>query len=323
MAQIIAELCQNHLGDISRVEKMVAAAANSGASAVKIQTIFANDLAFRPQFEQGLSVDGNIKCIKRPYESEYNRLKSLELTFQQMKHFIEIAKEHNVNPMTTCFTRQHVEKMYEIGFKHIKIASYDCASLQLLREVSSKFDFILVSTGATYDDEIKSATEILSNSRYALLHCVTLYPTPLQEFHLSRMKFLQQFTENVGLSDHSNFKDTGIIASAAAIHLGAKYIERHFTILPSDETKDGPVSITPEGLKELSRFCDLSYQSQKDYLDKRCPDWNSKLIGSPKRTLSSAELLNRDYYRGRFASHYKDQEGNLRTVFNWEETEIQ
>ncbi len=323
MTKIVAELCQNHLGDYSIVEEMVSSAASAGASIIKIQTIFADDLSFRPQFEDGLVLRGETKCIKRPYQTEYDRLKKLELSLEQISKFIDLVRSYNLIPMTTCFTRQHIEKMFDVGFEHIKIASYDCASFELLREASRKFKFLLVSTGATYDDEIQKAAEILKATSFALLHCVTLYPTPLSEFNLSRMKYLTNFSNDVGLSDHSNFKQDGIIASAAAIFLGASYIERHFTILPSDNTKDGPVSITKAGLSSLSAFSAMSNSDQKDVLSGLCPEWQSLLLGSPQRCLSSEELLNRDYYRGRFASNFLDKLGNQRTVFNWEESLIQ
>lgn len=323
MTKIVAELCQNHLGDFSIVEEMVSSAASAGASIIKIQTIFADDLSFRPQFEDGCVLRGVTKCIKRPYQSEYDRLKKLELSLEQISKFIELVRSYNLIPMTTCFTRQHIDKMFDAGFDHIKIASYDCASFQFLREAASKFKFLLVSTGATFDDEIQKAAEILKATSYALLHCVTLYPTPLSEFNLSRMNYLTKFTNNVGLSDHSNFQRDGIIASAAAIYLGASYIERHFTILPSDNTKDGPVSITRDGLSSLSAFSEMSKSDQKSMLSNLCPEWESLLMGSSQRCLSSEELLNRDYYRGRFASNFLDNLGNQRSVYNWEETLIQ
>ena len=188
----IAELCQNHNGKEKNLDEMLDRCVESGADYVKLQYIFSKNLVFRPIFESGLNKGKKILSIKRPFKEEYNRLKKIELQNKDYEKFVTKCEKFGVKPMITCFSRDSINVLYNMVYKNIKIASYDCASLQLLREVSSKFDFILVSTGATFDDEIKSATKILSSSQYALLHCVTLYPTPLHEFHLSRMKFLQQ-----------------------------------------------------------------------------------------------------------------------------------
>ncbi len=322
MTKLIAELCQNHQGDFDNVESMVSAAANSGATHVKIQTIFADDLTFRPQFENGLVVDGVVKSIKRPFKDEYERLKSLELTYAQMTKFVELSKSYNVIPMTTCFTRKHSKIIHELGFEQVKVASYDCASFQLLRELKGRYSFILVSTGATYDDEISKAANVLEGDNFAFLHCVTLYPTPLSEFNLARMQFLKKFCPTVGLSDHSLYARDGVFASIAAIYLGADIIERHFTIFPQDQTKDGPVSIDSEGLKQIHNFSTLSTVDQKAYLDDILPDWQNILIGNSLRPLSETEILNRNYYRGRFASNFLDDVGNTRSIYNWDESFI-
>ena len=85
---LIAELCQNHNGDTDIMIQMVREAQKAGATHVKLQHIFAKNLSFRPQFETGLEVDGNILCIKRPYQVEFDRLKKLELDENAIKIFI-------------------------------------------------------------------------------------------------------------------------------------------------------------------------------------------------------------------------------------------
>ena len=80
MAKIIAEFCQNHCGDFDVLSEMVESAAKAGATHGKMQTIFAENLAYRPQFEKGLVEDGKVRSIKRPFKTEYDRLKGLEIT---------------------------------------------------------------------------------------------------------------------------------------------------------------------------------------------------------------------------------------------------
>ena len=148
-----------------------------------------------------------------------------------------------------------------LGGDAVKVASYDCASYPLLKDLKAKFKHLFVSTGATYEDEVEKAAQVLTGTSFSFLHCVTIYPTPLNELHLARMQYLRQFTPSVGFSDHTLVERDGIKASVVALHLGADLVERHFTTLPPDKTKDGPVSINPSQLKTL---CGLAHGSADD-----------------------------------------------------------
>ena len=321
MTKIIAEFCQNHNGNMSILADMVKKAALAGATHGKIQTIFANTVTYRPQFEEGLEIDGDIRSFKRPYEDEYDRLKKLELSYNEMEIFVDICKQYVIVPTTTCFTRGQVKDILKIGFESIKVASYDCASYQLIRDLKLNFKEIVVSTGATYDDEVIHTSKILNGVDFALLHCVTMYPTPLNEMHLSRMKWLKTLAPIVGFSDHTLVKKNGIIASKAALALGAEIIERHFTILDPEDTKDGPVSINPSQLESIVDFSKLPISDRVKKMNDDHPDWKS-MIGIKRRELSNEELLNRDYYRGRFATPRKNSKDGSRMIFNWEETSL-
>lgn len=321
MIKLIAEFCQNHNGDFDLLKKMVEESSLAGATHGKMQTIFADSLSYRPQFEKGLIQKGKVKSIKRPYIDEYKRLKNLEISFENTEKFIQICKNNDLVPMTTCFVREHVSYLASLGFQSIKVASYDCASFPLLKELAGIFNEIVVSTGATYDDEISYAAEILKDTNFSLLHCVTLYPTPLNEMHMARMDRLRNYAPSVGYSDHSLVSETGLLASKAAITLGADIIERHYTILGSEETKDGPVSINTEQLRELSNFSKLSSSDRLLKMNNDFPEWKI-VLGDKERTLSDEELLNRDYYRGRFASSRQGSLSGNRMIFNWEETPL-
>lgn len=323
--KLIAELCQNHNGDFAIVKKMVDAALENGATHVKIQHIHVKNLTFRPQFENGLELSGKQISIKRPFKDEYQRLKGLELSKEESKKFVAYVKSKGGVPMTTCFSRDSICDLVEEGYESIKVASYDCASYQLLRDLADNFREIIVSTGATFNNEIEKAAAILKEKGvdYTLLHCVTIYPTPLSEMHLAKLEWLKNFSFRVGFSDHSLVDRDGIFASKAAIALGAEVVERHFTILEKDETKDGPVSIKPNHLKELAEFTKLSKKEQVAQLEKEMPNWKIKLFGDVNRNLSYAELLNREYYRGRFASpRLVGVNDSKHMIFNWEETLI-
>jgi sialic acid synthase SpsE len=321
MTQLIAEFCQNHNGDMDVLARMVDAAAKAGATHGKMQTILADTITYRPQFEEGLVVDGVVKSIKRPYAVEYQRLKGLELSQENTLRFIQLCKDNGLVPMTTCFARAHARELASAGFSSIKVASYDCASFPMLRDLAALFDEIIVSTGATFDDEVSHAASILQGKNFAFLHCVTLYPTPLDQMHLARMKWLRELAPRVGFSDHSQFERDGLVASKAALVLGADVIERHFTILESTQSRDGTVSISPAGMADLAEFAQLSLPERLARMNAEHPGWDV-VRGQGRRQLSDVEILNRDYYRGRFASPRPESRNGTRMIFNWEETPI-
>lgn len=309
---VIAECCQNHNGDIGLLKEMIHAAADAGTKYVKIQAIRSSELTKRDRFEDGLIEDGVTKVIKRPYKEEYERLKALDLSLEQESWFVEECIKAGISPMITVFSKSSLNEIKDLGYEAVKIASYDCASFELLKEVKKHFKRIFISTGATYDDEIQEASKLLSDRDCTFLHCVTIYPTPMEQLHLQRLKFLHSLCASIGYSDHSETAKLGLWPSKIAFALGAECVERHFTILQSDETKDGVVSIGVHDLSELNRFANLDQSQMMEEIEAECPDWKVAL-GKSKRDLSETELLNRDYYRGRFASKI-----NGKVVYNWE-----
>lgn len=316
-AVLIAECCQNHNGSRETLKRMIHAAAEHGADYAKIQGLYSADIARRERFEEGrTAADGTVEVIQRPYQAEVDRLSALDLTPDDETWFVDECWRAGVAPMITVFTRGSIPRLSEMGFEAVKIASYDCSSLPLLREVRQKWSRIFVSTGATYDDEIAAAAEVLQGVEATFLHCITIYPTPLDQLHLRRMHWLRRFSPQVGFSDHTKVADTQLIASKTALALGADVIERHFTVLGPDETRDGPVSIDPAQLAQLREFADLPRPERMAKLTADHPEWEQSL-GSARRDLSPGELLNRDYYAGRVASKVGDA-----VIYNWEDVRL-
>jgi len=314
--KFIAELCQNHNGDFKNLVEMTKLCAKNGADIIKLQYIKSDTLSYRPKFEEGYKKNKKTLIIKRKFKDEYKRLKKLEITDLQLKKFVKLCKQIKVEPCITCFTRGDVKKIKNLGFKTIKIASYDCSSFQLLREIKDTFRNIIVSTGATFDDEIYNASKILKNKNYSFLHCVTIYPTPINELNLNRVNFLKKYTPNVGFSDHSlGYGTKRNLASLLAIYHGANLIERHIRILNKKDTRDGKVSIEPQDISIIKKFSLLNKNRQKNYLKNNFNYNFKKALGNKTRQLSHTELLNRDYYRGRFVT-----KKFFREIYNWEET---
>jgi len=313
--KIIAEFCQNHNGRFDILKQMIGEAAEGGATHAKIQTIFADDLSFRPEFEEGgIDNNGHVKVIKRPYRAEYDRLKGLELSYEQHRLFFEECRAAGMEPLTTAFNLTCIPGIRDLGWRSVKVASYDCGSIPLIEALADNFDELIVSTGASYDEEIEDTAKLLNarGTKYTMLHCVTIYPTPLEAMHLNRIAYLRELTPSVGLSDHSLTAKDGVKADLVAIHMGADTIERHFTVLPADQTRDGKVSITKDHLRQMADFVAMDHAAQEAYLAEYVPD-RAVMMGQRSRPLSDAEMLNRAYFRGRFCNKVDG-----RQVFNWD-----
>tara|TARA_B100000989_G_scaffold178206_1_gene133834 strand:- start:12456 stop:13400 length:945 start_codon:yes stop_codon:yes gene_type:complete len=313
--KLITELCQNHNGKEKILFSMLDEAVEAGATHVKLQHIFSENITYRKIFENGgLDKVSRINCFKRPYEDEYKRLKKLEIKHSTVKKFIKECEAYKVTPLTTCFAHQHAHELHDIGFDEIKVASYDCASFSMLETLKNLFKKIYISTGATFDSEVEKASKILGK-KATFFHCVTRYPTPLEHLNLNRIEYLRKFSKRVGYSDHSSTMEIPNLASYAAIYNGASLIERHFTILPKDQTKDGKVSINPSDIKDLFKFYKLSKEDQLKILKRL--GYSSKFLGKRTFEMSNEEYSNRLYYRGRFASVITEN-GIKRHVYNWE-----
>jgi N,N'-diacetyllegionaminate synthase len=296
---------------------MIAAASQAGADYAKIQSMLSTkELTFRSRFENGLIEGEKVKVIKRPFKNELKRLKELDLDNKDHLFFLERCKKYKIKPLTTPFTKSRLDFLSTLKMKSLKISSWDCASHSLIDQICKyNFSKFFISTGATFDREIEKTSKILRKNKkeFCLLHCISIYPTPLAEANLNRLKFLKTISNEVGISDHTNYDKDGAKLSVSAVMLGASVVEKHFTILDKKKTKDGAVSANYAQLNELVKLCKQKKNDLKFYVRKNVPEFN-KMLGKMYRELSDIELLNRDYYQGRFTS-----KGNgSKRIFNWQ-----
>ncbi len=312
MTKIIAELCQNHMGDKKLLDEMVSAASEAGATYCKIQSMQSRDLTHRKRFDEGLIEGGKIRVIKRPFRDEIKRLRPLDLSNDDHFYFVELCKKYKIEPLSTIFTRNRLKFLEKLKMNAIKVASFDCASSELLKDLSkSKFETIYVSTGATFDSEILRAKQILKKKKLILLHCISIYPTTPEVANMNRINFLRRINNKVGFSDHSNPDKYGNVLALIALSKGVDVIERHFTILEKKKTKDGVVSVN---FNQLKKLVNLSKENKNELKSRLKKIKNIKtILGVEKRDLSQVELLNRDYYQGRFASKINDK-----FIYNWQ-----
>jgi N,N'-diacetyllegionaminate synthase len=244
---VIAEAGVNHNGDITIAHKLIDAAYQSGADAVKFQTYRADKLVSPSADKAGYQKDR-----EAPEETQLEMLKRLALTDQD---FIEL-KSHcdslGIEFLSSPFDEESVEFLASLGIKAFKVPSGEITNLPLLRLISSKRTPVILSTGMSWLGEIEAALQAVRSEypcQVAILHCVSSYPAPIEDTNLRAMQTLSRaFGLPVGFSDHS----LGIEISLAAATLGAVIIEKHLTL---DRTLKGPdhaASLLPEELKRLT-----------------------------------------------------------------------
>jgi sialic acid synthase SpsE len=275
--EIISELCQNHLGDFDLLGKMIQAASKH-SDIIKIQSIKASTFTEREEYENF-----------RPYTPEYDRLKGLELSHEDELFFVRKCKEYNVKSMTTIFSPTHYDYFNSIGYEYIKLSGYSMEAFDYgLKLDKFKFKKLYFSTSSLTLDEIG---KVITNLRtmaidFEMMHCICVYPTTLDKSVLQDIQFYKNHfcLANVGYSDHSNPHEDNLLTTKLAIFSGISVLERHFTILEVDETRDGKVSITPTMLEELRRFSNLSKTQQYLELNK----------------FNEQQEFNHKYYKGRF-----------------------
>jgi len=231
MAFIIAEAGVNHQGDMTLACKLIDAAAQSGADAIKVQTFDPDRLeppGPRREMLRGLVLprDGYV-VLKRRAEARGLELMSTPFGLGELRFLVE-----------------------QVGVKRIKIASGQLDNWPLLEAARDSGVPILLSTGMATYQQIASALATTGASRTTLLHCTSAYPCPAEDVNLRALATLRaNFGGEVGFSDHSE----GIEAAIAAVALGAVVIEKHLTL---DRNMDGPdhtASIEPEEFARMVR----------------------------------------------------------------------
>jgi N,N'-diacetyllegionaminate synthase len=233
---IIADVSSNHMGDINLAKTMIEIAAKAGVDTVKFQSWKADSL--RKDFPD--------------YEATYARHRKTQLSDEDHKTLIDHCRAKGVEFLTTCFDLSRVDFLASLGLKRIKVASPDCGSERLLKALMKKFPSLIVSTGMTPEEDVRKAVEITRGHDVVFLHCVSLYPTPLDKANLRRMDWLKNMGVRVGLSDHS----LGTQASKVAIARGAEIIEKHYTLSRQLPGKDQAMSMQPDEFAELCKFRD-------------------------------------------------------------------
>lgn len=244
---IIAEAGVNHNGRLDLALKLIDEAAKAGADAVKFQTFKAEQVVTAA----GEMADYQKKNLGK-IESQLAMLKKLELKEKYYPVLIKRAKERKIIFLSTPHGGfESVDFLQKLKIPAFKFGSGDLTNLPLL-EYAAKFNNpMIISTGMSTLKEVgmaMKAIEKTGNNKIAVLHCTTNYPTSLNEVNLLAMKTMERkFGLLVGYSDHT--EGTGV--SAAAAVLGARIIEKHFTLDKNLPGPDHGASLEPVELKEF------------------------------------------------------------------------
>jgi len=248
---IIAEAGVNHNGDIEIAKKLIDVAAEAGADLVKFQTFSGDRLATSIAKQAEYQIQNTEEIIP-----QRTMLQKLELDENMHEVLIQHCEDRGIGFFSTGFDIESVNLLIKLGQKRFKIPSGEITNLPLLRHIGKQKKEVILSTGMATFLEIEKAIEALedagsSRDSITVLHCTTSYPAPLVDVNLKAMqKIGEKFDVAVGYSDHT----TGLETAIAAVALGAKVIEKHFTLDRKLPGPDHKASLEPEELKQMISF---------------------------------------------------------------------
>ncbi|WP_373072010.1 N-acetylneuraminate synthase [Sulfurimonas sp.] len=231
---IIAEAGVNHNGSVELAKKLVDVASMAGADAVKFQTFKTENLVSKNAHKAEYQ-----KQTTDKEESQFEMIKKLELDLDVHKELINYCKNKNIIFMSTPFDLDSVDMLNDLGLEIFKIPSGEITNLPYLRKIGKLNKKIVLSTGMADMDEIGDSLNVLISSgtkkeNITVLHANTMYPTPMEDVNLNAMLSIKkEYAVEIGYSDHT----LGIEVDIAAVAMGAKVIEKHFTL---DNTMEGP-----------------------------------------------------------------------------------
>lgn len=286
MPLIIAELGTGHGGSLAKAKELVDAAAQSGADCVKFQIVFADEI-LHPNTGEVPLPGGNIRL--------YDRFKALEMDerfYHDVKDYVE---SKGLLFLCTPFGIRSARIIKSIGVKIMKVASPELNHDEMLAEIASYGIPTLLSSGVSRLGDIESAVERFRPSLLCLLHCVTAYPAPAEDYNLRVLPFMSGlFGISVGVSDHS--LDPVLVPTLACV-CGATVIEKHFCLSRNDHGLDDPIALDPTNfghmVKYLRRTSSLTAVAIISDLEKEFgKSLVEKVMGDGVKRLAASEQAN-------------------------------
>jgi len=270
---VIAEMSANHNGDIRNALKIIEMAKKSGADAVKLQT-YRPDTITMDMKTPDFMIEGGLwggQSLYELYESAY-------MPWDWHKPLFDYASAVGMTIFSSPFDQTAVDLLEDLNAPAYKIASFEAVDLPLIRYVASTKKPMIISTGMADADEIQEAVDAAKSAgceQLVLLHCVSGYPAPAQDYHLHTITDMQhRFGVPVGLSDHTLDNTTAITSVA----LGACVIEKHVTLDRCGGGPDDSFSLEPAELNALCQGAKTAWSAlgQVNYARKSSEQGNAK-----------------------------------------------
>jgi len=294
---IIAEAGVNHNGDIELAKKLIDVAADAGADLVKFQTFSADRLVTQSALKAEYQ-----RLATNKIESQHEMLRKLELTESMHRELINHCTKRKIGFFSTGFDIESINFLASLGQELFKIPSGEITNLPFLQHVGGIGKKVLLSTGMSNMHEVAAALNALALSgtpknRITVLHCTSSYPAEMSDVNLRAMLSIQdEFGVEVGYSDHT----LGIEVAIAAVALGAKVIEKHFTLDRNLTGPDHKASLEPD---ELIRMV-AGIRSIE------------KALGDGNKVITQNEIQNREVARKSIVASRDIQAGEVFTENN-------
>lgn len=244
---IIAEMSANHNGSLDRALKIIKAAKDAGADAIKLQTYTADTMTLKVDHPRFIVKGDN------PWDGEYlyDLYEKAALPLEWHKQLFDYGNELGITVFSSPFDKSAVELLESLNTPVYKIASFELVDHELIRLCAATGKPMIMSTGMASLSEISEAVEVARSAgaeELILLKCTSAYPAAPETINLQTLPHLADaFNVQVGLSDHT----MGIGVPIAATALGATVIEKHFTLARADGGVDSSFSLEPEELTSL------------------------------------------------------------------------
>lgn len=259
---VIAEMSGNHNGDIERAFRLIDAAAEAGADAVKLQTYTADTITIDHD-GPGFRLEGGLWDGR----TLHDLYREAHTPWDWHGPLFEHAKRRGISIFSSPFDGTAIDLLESLGAPAYKIASFELIDLPLIRRAARTGKPLIISTGLATLGEIEegvAAARGAGATQILLLHCTSAYPTPPEEANLRTMAHMARgFDVPVGLSDHT----MGVAVPVAAVALGAVAIEKHFTLARADGGPDAAFSLEASELKDMVAACRAAWAAlgQVDY----------------------------------------------------------
>jgi sialic acid synthase SpsE len=231
---IVAEIGTAHGGDLSQADELVHAARESGADCAKFQYVIADELVHRRTPEVDLPGGPT------PLWERFHALERPPAFYAELE---TLCRKHDLDFLCTPFGVESARALRDLNVERLKIASPELNHTALLEEVAGYGLPLIVSTGVSLLADIEYALSIAGREGTTILHCITAYPAPEEQYNLRLIRSLARvFGVNVGLSDHS--ADPNLVPGLA-VALGATIVEKHFTLSREGDGLDDPIAMDP------------------------------------------------------------------------------